>query len=464
MSSLPTETNRPESDAALVKPPAGHRKAQAVPADLQQNPATFGADNKLDGYVHEGAFDSKECSHNQVMTDHTVITDTAGGKADGKTPAPPEFVQDSGAAAPLVIGEEPLSPGIEPTVNDADTASITSDFDVDEVSRRLEKLKASSMNDPPEYLSTSSTAGMKEELSKYKSIGDSALRLCPDLRAILAKNPENGMRHDRKRLELSMEEIESIVKSLRSSRKSSKSSEAARNVDILYRARLIEQGNSDRYWYQDVPFSGIDLEQIEPTETEYISIFDVIVDVDGKIEIENVPPDEKRETWKGRKNFEFGKDISITRQQIPAIIFKAPLLLSALKCLINYYPSQAGDMSFVPHPYKMLLQHYPMLAAFRSTYKGTNKAIAGHLMVTNNKLQVHEPASISRSHVSIVGPGEKNTMLGNPIQTQKNARKDPSTIMATSDSHFVGKHLMPEQQIKQILDLKTSLEVETEKP
>ena len=210
-----------------------------------------------------------------------------------------------------------------------------------------------------------------------------------------------------------------------------------------------------------MPFSGIDLERIEPAETEHISIFNIIIDVDNKIESNDVPPNKKRKTWKGRKNIEFRKHISVTRQKTPAMVIKAPKLLFALKSRITYYPTQAGDISFIAHPYKMLLQHYPMLAAFRATYRGPNQDIAGHLMVTKDKLQLHEPSSVLKSDISSAVAGDETRLLNEVSQYQTNTGND---FRVTSDGHLTGEQLSPEQQIQEILDLETSLEVDTGKP
>ena len=469
MSSVGSDGNRPKSDTNPTMPLAGLGKEPAAPTDLQHVTATFDGDNKTDGGIRPGDFDRKESSQAQVTPHPDVIEDTANGLVDGKNPSSSDPLQDSKAAVPLATGEKPQNPRAEPTVIDQDNSTSTlapgiikpglKDFQ----EFMFEKFKARSPDDAPGKLSRSSTADLKEELSKYKSIGDSALRLCLDLRSILDKSPGNAMEPNEERLKRSIEEIESIVKDVRSSGTSSKSRQAAQKVDILFRVRLIEQGQSDKFWYQDVPFSGIDLERIEPAETEHISVFDVIIDVDGKIE-NDVPPDEKRKTWKGRKNIEFGKDITMTRQKTPAIVIKAPQLLFALKSLITYYPSQAGDMSFVHHPYKMLLQHYPMLAAFRTTYKGTNQAIAGHLMVTKDKLQLHESTSVLKTDVSSAVAGGETRLPDKISQDQTDTGNDPSAFLAASDSHFTGEQLSPEQQIQEILGLETSLDVDTGKP
>ena len=448
---------------------AGLGKEQAAPTDLQNVTATF------DGEIRSGDFDRKESSQAQVTPDPDGIKDTADGLVDVKNPSPPDLVQDSKAAAPLAARAQPQSKRVELTATDRDHSTSTLAHetinsgpkdphrDFQEMLSHFGKPKAPSPDDAPGTLSRSSTADLKEKLSKYKSIGDSALRLCLDLRSILDKSSVNAMESNEERLKRSIEEIEFIVGDLRSSGTSSKSHQAAQSVDILYRVRLIEGGKSDKFWYQDVPFSGIDLERIEPAETEHISIFDVIVDVDGKIE-NDVPPDETRKTWKGRKNIEFGKDISMTRQKTPAILIKAPPLLSALKTLITYYPSQAGDMSFVHHPYKMLLQQYPMLAAYRSTYKGTTQPIAGHLMVTKDKLQLHEFTSVPKSDMSFGVAAGETRPLDKVSEDHTDAGKDPRSSLATSDSHLTGEHLSPEQQIQEILDLETSLDIDTEKP
>ena len=464
MSSASSDPNRTKSDTNPVMPLAGLGKGQAAPTDLQDTHTTFDGNNATNGDNRPGASDHKESSQAQV-TPHLGLLENAD-----KNLYHPDPVQESKAAAPLGTEEEITNPRAELPVTDQDNPTFTSASgtigpglirEQMRFLRHLEELKARSSDDAPQKLSRSSTADSKEELSKYKSIGDSALRLCFDLRSILDKQPENAMEPNKERLMRSIEEIESNVGDVRSSGKSSESKKAAQSVDILYRVRLFEQGKSDKFWYQDVPFSGIDLERIEPAETEHISIFDVIIDVDGKIESDDVPPDEKRKTWKGRKNIEFGKHISITRQKTPAMVIKAPKLLFALKSRITYYPTQAGDMSFIGHPYKMLLQHYPMLAAFRATYRGPNQKIAGHLMVTKDKLQLHEPSSVLKSDISSAVAGDETRLLDEVSQDQTNTGND---LRVMSDGHLTGEQLSPEQQIQEILDLETSLEVDTGKP
>ena len=190
-------------------------------------------------------------------------------------------------------------------------------------------------------------AEMKEELARYKSLEMSALRLCLDLHSVLGENTaDKAINAKREQLKRSVENIQSTVNDPKARRQPSISHQVAEYVNILYRVRLIESGKEDKWWYQDIPFTGIDLERNDPAETEAISIFDVIIDVEGKIETENVPPDESRKTWKGRKNIEFGKDISMTRQLLPAISIKAPQLLVALKHLLPTTRARATLASF----------------------------------------------------------------------------------------------------------------------
>ena len=268
---------------------------------------------------------------------------------------------------------------------------------------------------------------------------------------ILPDDGKEAIQSRKQNLERSVQEFEAVV-----GPEIGKPS-GPKRVDIMYRVRLKEQGSSDKYWYQDVPFAGIDLERLEPAENEHTSIFNVLVDVEGKIETDRVTPPETSKTWKGRKDFEFGKDVSMTLQAVPAMRIYSSQLLSRLHALITYYPSQTGEFNIVLHPYKVLLLHYPMIAAFRATYKGPNKLINGDLMVTADKLKLHGRA----------GPGSSTPGYGESTPTNgfsqdlKNNNINSSAALALSDRLSNDKELSPEKQIQNILDRESSRDFET---
>ena len=249
MSSASSDHNRTKSDTNPIMPQAGLGKEQAAPTDLQNTPTTFDGNNAINGDNRPGASDRKESSQAQV-TPHLGLLEN-----DDKNLYHPDPVQESKAAAPLGTEEEITNPTAELPVTDQDNPTFTPasgaigpglSREQMRFLRHYEELKARSSDDAPQKLSRSSTADLKEELSKYKSVGDSTLRLYLDLRSILEKQPENAIEPNKERLKRSIEEIESIIRDLRSSGKSSESKKAAQSVDILYRVRLFEQGKADK--------------------------------------------------------------------------------------------------------------------------------------------------------------------------------------------------------------------------
>ncbi|KAL6716593.1 hypothetical protein ACLMJK_006160 [Lecanora helva] len=407
----------------------------------------------------------------QLKSDPAVnrdVTDEYGASKQMYSPKADQISQD---ATPSAIDTGPQNFNEEATMIKRHRTT----FNFDNVANhdnsddtKIDQIKSILSDDNPKNpdqktLSRSSTAEMREELSKYKLISESASRLCHEVRSMLDESTTEKLTgKKREQLERSLTEILSISGDEQPSQQLKTSHQKADSVDILYRVRLLEDGKSDKYWYQDVPFPGIDLERTDPPETESISIFDVVIDIVGTTQSKDLPPGEERNNWKGRKNIDFGKDINITRQKNPAISIKAPLLLSALKSLITYYPSQ-DDISWIAHPYKVLLQHYPLLAAFRSTCKTKVKNIDVHLLFSKDKLQQCEPALVSR----LVRPTLIDRAETSSRETdcyRNTLQNDSPTPLTATDGQTPGRELSPEQQIQDILDSKTSLEPDTDKP
>ena len=111
----------------------------------------------------------------------------------------------------------------------------------------------------------------------------------------------------------------------------------------------------------------------------------------------------------------------------------------------------------------MLLQHYLLLATFRSTYKGTNEAIEAHLFVPTDKVQQHDPAIVPPSDGSAVPCREISVSKDVGIQ-HKSVYENSSIPLAVDGSKAPSGRPSPEEQIQQILDLETSLEVDTRQP
>jgi len=279
------------------------------------------------------------------------------------------------------------------------------------------------------------------------SMPGSAMRLYKDAKAIL---PLIDGKHKefKDQLKRSVENFTSTV--IRQSLKDTAPdpNHAPETRDVLYRVRLSEKGQSDILWYQDVPFTGIDLVRSEPVENEDISIFDVIIDVEGSIvNRPAAPPTETRKNWdlNKRKNIVFGRDVKLDRAKLPAIKIYSSKLLSALNDLITYYPSQTGGLSFIMHPYKVLLLHYPLLSAFASTCKTSTQELMAHATVADDDIKLETPTSTNDVGSDI---SKEDEFVDDPVQMsndrEEHAKKD--------------KTQSPKDEIHAILHSDTSLE------
>ena len=396
--------------------------------------------------------------------DHGINANDADGMKDDNDRMSPSPAQQSKESAPLATDGDSQNPNAERTdststsVGEKITGGIVGTKRI-LTSSSIQSSEGSALED----LSRRSTVEADKEPPEYKSISNSAIKFCQHAHSFLSVldgTTNASFESKKEKLRRLIEDFESIAKDIQSTVEISNSPEASGRADILYRVRLIEQGKSDKFWYQDVPFSGVDLERIEPAEDEDISIFDVVIDIEGRSETDSIPPGETRKNWKGRKEIVFGKDISTTNQKLPAINIFSSHLLSALKDLITYYPSQAHDMSFVLHPYKMLLQQYPMIAAFRSTYTGPNEPISRDSIAPVDRVQ-HETVTKIQPFGPFI-PVEGEVVPNDKIGANQTTLSSASLV--ASHGSAPGKPPSPEQKIQEILDLDTSLEVETGKP
>jgi hypothetical protein len=218
-------------------------------------------------------------------------------------------------------------------------------------------------------------------------------------------------------------------------------------VDVLYRVRLMQTGEADRFWYQDVPFPGIDLEKKDPVEKEdEVSILDVIIDVEGTVatkEVPTVPRSENRKEWHlyGRKKFIFGEDIKLTKQKLPAIRIYSTILMNALSKLITYYPGVASDFTILSHPYKVLLLHLPMIVAFRATCENKTAPLSNVLAIPDDKLRARE----------VEFQGYRNQGSG------RNKTDGTSSMTKINSNTVDWKCFSTEEKILKVLDLGTSV-------
>lgn len=412
----------------------------------------------------EGSFDADYLPQVNNKPDPEVIDNDADGLKDDNDRVSPSPIQKSNGFAPSATDGERRNPRAEvsnPTSTLADE-KITGGIIGTKI---LTSRSTESSEDPAgEDLSRRSTAEIDKEPLEDKSIVDSAINFCQDagsFLSVLDDNTNESFQPNKEKMRRLIKDFESIAKDIHSTGETSNLRQASESTEILYRVRLQEQGKSDKFWYQDVPFFGVDLERIQPAEDENVSIFDVVIDIEGKSQTDKIPAGETRKAWKRRKDIVFGKDISVTSQKIPAIKIYSSHLLSALRSLITYYPSQMGDMSFVLHPYKMLLQQYLMMAAFRSTYTDPSEPIAGHSITPVDKPILHERASGSQT---LRPPTPIEGEMVHDHKTSTDQKILPSASLVSSHGHTSDEQLLLEQKIQEILDLDTSLEVETGKP
>ncbi len=396
------------SDSQVVVPPLGPKSA-----DIAQNVA--------------------ECFKNNICSP------SAGTKFQGSTSSSTVDEDDNGLAV-----EREAAVNID-KVN-SPTESSKSDPHEGPMAEQASRGSAAEVNQKKPENTTESSSGKKHYEDAVSALNDMESQVVG-----ATKEPVRRV----------LEEFKKITETQLTTQDSPNSDKALQKVDILYRVRVKEEGQADKYWYQDIPFSGLDYEQLEPAENKEGCIFDVIMDVGIKTQAEaqtqaktELPPNETPETWKGRKNHVFGKDIQTDYQLAPAILIKSQSLLKTLQKLIIYYTQEDSDMGFVSHPYQMLLLHYPLIAAYRSTYKGPNECIPGYITVPEGKVQTQGQATVlHRSKMPAIAEN------GLPVHEHINGEtelgaKDLSASLVSLNA----EGMSPEEQIQQILDLATSSE------
>ncbi len=288
--------------------------------------------------------------------------------------------------------------------------------------------------------------GVSRTDSLQMDMPGSAMRLYKDAIAILPLIDETH-KEIKEQLSRSIENFTSNVNKWTLKSTTPSPNHIPEKRDVLYRVRFSEKGQSDILWYQDVPFSGIDLIKSEPVENEDISIFDIIIDVEGSIaKATDVPSTETRKNWdlNKRKNIVFGRDVKLDKTKLPAIKIYSSKLLNVLNNLITYYPSQTGGLSFIAHPYKVLLLHYPLLAAYASTCKTQTPPLIPQAIEADEDIKLE-------------GPAFTNGL--DPDISKDEPFNDPAQLCSRREGHAVRDKIQsPKDEIYAILHSDTSLE------
>ena len=146
---------------------------------------------------------------------------------------------------------------------------------------------------------------------------------------------------------------------------------------ILYKVCCIERGKSEKIFYNDKPFKGIQMEyesegQVDTIEEQSLPPIMIIHTARGKDISGRESEGDTMYLSKTVPPIEFGKDFMLESFTKPSLALNSQSILKVLRRVVNYYPSQTltGMQISVEHPYSVIFHHYNELEAVKDACTG----------------------------------------------------------------------------------------------
>ena len=202
--------------------------------------------------------------------------------------------------------------------------------------------------------------------------------------------------------------------------------------DLIYRAICRQDGQGDKVFFSDSPFTGIEWGRMdgeiisdkgiseEDSDEESIVVSQVRINDQStmpaiEIEIElfgrdvSGRPSHTRDGFRSKldTDIEFGKDFIVQHVKRPTIYIYSRHLQRALRALVTYYPSQTltGRTVIVNHPYSILMHYYHELQALKDTYTNSELTDDAYLQAHyQDKIRDEDTASDIKTLFKFLAP------------------------------------------------------------